>query len=164
MSRFWKCTSKLSFDIFVFLSILTFIITFLKRHSSVFICWGPSLCSSLHVCSVGKTSLGCRAEVWTLACTVRKMDLILRSTEWRPQMQFSMARRFMLQLLRRNNVKFCKMLNFTLCAPWLGNLKNTGGRRTSILQICSPRLFHWATGTHTKRAKFYINIHIFCHI
>jgi hypothetical protein len=46
--------------------------------------------------------------------TVRKMDLILRSIERRPQMQFSMARRFMLQLLRRYNVKFCKMLNFQL--------------------------------------------------
>jgi hypothetical protein len=33
--------------------------------------------------------------------TVRKMDLILRPIERRPQMQFSMARRFKLQLLRR---------------------------------------------------------------
>jgi hypothetical protein len=51
------------------------------------------------------------------ACTVRKMDLILRSIERRPQMQFSMARRFMLQLLRRYSVKFCKMRNFTLGPP-----------------------------------------------
>ncbi len=29
--------------------------------------------------------------------TVRKMDLILRSIQWRPQMQFSMARKFTLQ-------------------------------------------------------------------
>jgi hypothetical protein len=33
--------------------------------------------------------------------TVRKMDLILRSIEQRPQMQLSLARRFKLQLLRR---------------------------------------------------------------
>ncbi len=33
--------------------------------------------------------------------TVRKMDLILRPIERRPQMQFSMVRRFKLQLLRR---------------------------------------------------------------
>ncbi len=47
--------------------------------------------------------------------TVRKMDLILRPIERRPQMQFSMARRFKLQLLRRYSVKFfSKMRNFTL--------------------------------------------------
>ncbi len=49
--------------------------------------------------------------------TVRKMDLILHSIQRRPQMQFSMGRRFMLQLLRRYSVKFCKMLNFTLGPP-----------------------------------------------
>jgi hypothetical protein len=49
--------------------------------------------------------------------TVRKMDLILRSIEQRPLMQFSMARRFMLQLLPRYSVKFCKMRNFTLGTP-----------------------------------------------
>jgi hypothetical protein len=32
-------------------------------------------------------------------------------------MQFSMARRFKLQLLLRYSVKFCKMRNFTLDAP-----------------------------------------------
>ncbi len=49
--------------------------------------------------------------------TAAGMDLILRSIERRPQMQFSMARRFMLQLLRRYSLKFCKMRNFTLGAP-----------------------------------------------
>ncbi len=56
-------------------------------------------------------------ENFTLGHTVRKMDPILRSIERRPQMQFSMARRFKLQLLRRYSVKFCKMCNFTLGAP-----------------------------------------------
>ncbi len=42
--------------------------------------------------------------VLALDHTVCKMDLILRSIERRPQMQFSMARRFMLQLLRRYSV------------------------------------------------------------
>ena len=49
--------------------------------------------------------------------TVRKMDLILRSIQRRPQMQFSMARRFKLQLLRRYSVKFPKMRKFTLGSP-----------------------------------------------
>ncbi len=55
--------------------------------------------------------------------TVRKMDLILRPIERRPQMQFSMARRFKLQLLRRYGVKFYKMRNFTIGPPWLGKTK-----------------------------------------
>jgi hypothetical protein len=49
--------------------------------------------------------------------TVRKIDLILRPIERRPQMQFSMASRFKLQLLRRYSVKFSKMRNFTLGTP-----------------------------------------------
>ncbi len=52
-------------------------------------------------------------------------------------MQFSMARKFKLQLLRRYSVKFSKMRNFTLGMPGLGKLKNTGWRRTKILQICT---------------------------
>ncbi len=46
--------------------------------------------------------------------TVRKMGLILRSLERRPQMQFSMAHKCMLQPLRRYDVKRSKMRNFTL--------------------------------------------------
>jgi hypothetical protein len=38
--------------------------------------------------------------------TVRKMDLILRPIERRPQMQFSIACRLKLQLLRRYSAKF----------------------------------------------------------
>ncbi len=49
--------------------------------------------------------------------TVRKMDLILRPIERRPQMQFSIACRFKLKLLRRYSVKFSKMRNFTLGKP-----------------------------------------------
>ncbi len=41
-------------------------------------------------------------------------------------MQFSMARKFKLQLLRRYSVKISKMRNFTLGMPGLGKLKNTG--------------------------------------
>ncbi len=59
-------------------------------------------------------------------------------------MQFSMARRFMLQLLRRYSVKFCKMRNFTLGAPQPGKLKNTGGRRTNNLWINCLQLYHAA--------------------
>jgi hypothetical protein len=51
------------------------------------------------------------------ACTVRKKDLILRPIERRPQMQFSIARRFKPKLLRRYSVKFSKMRNFTLGKP-----------------------------------------------
>jgi hypothetical protein len=61
----------------------------------------------------GTSYMEFRSEV----CTVRKMDLILRSIERRPQMQFSMARRLTLQLLRRYSVKFCKMHNFRLGTP-----------------------------------------------
>jgi hypothetical protein len=83
---------------------------------------------------------------WHPSCTVRKMDLILRSIGRRPQMQLSMARRFKLRLLRRYSVKFSKKRNVTLSTPWLGKLKNTGGRRTNILWICSLHLLHCATG------------------
>jgi hypothetical protein len=47
-------------------------------------------------------------------------------------MQFSMARRFKLQLLRRYSVKFSKMRNFTLETLRLDKLKSTGGRGTNI--------------------------------
>jgi hypothetical protein len=65
--------------------------------------------------------------------TVRKMDLILRPIERRPQMQFSMARRFKLQLLRRYSVKFSKMLNFTLVTLRLNKVKSTGGSKPTSL-------------------------------
>jgi hypothetical protein len=87
--------------------------------------------------------------------TVRKMDLILRPIERRPQMQFSMAHRFKLQLLRRYSVKFSKMRIFTLGTLWLGKLKNTGWRRTSILRICSLWLYHCATVICDTRTVFF---------
>ncbi len=98
-------------------------------------------------------------EQW---CTVRKMGLILRSIQRRPQIQFSMARRFKLQLLHRYSVKFSKMRNFTLGSPWLGKLKNTGGRRTNNLWICSLRLYPCATVAFENWAIFFNNINIFC--
>jgi hypothetical protein len=50
--------------------------------------------------------------------TVCKMDLILRPIERRPQLQFSIARKFKLQLLRRYSEKFSQMHNFfTLGTP-----------------------------------------------
>jgi hypothetical protein len=42
---------------------------------------------------------------FTQACTVRKMGLILRSIERMLKMQFSIARNFTLQPLRRYDVK-----------------------------------------------------------
>jgi hypothetical protein len=80
--------------------------------------------------------------------TVRKMDLILRSIQGRPQMQFSMVRKFKLQLLRRYSVKFSKMRNFTLGSPW----------------ICSLRLYPCATITYDMLAIFLNNINIFRYI
>jgi hypothetical protein len=53
-------------------------------------------------------------------------------------MQFSMARRFKLQLLRRYSVKFSKMRNFTLETLRLDKLNSTGGRRTNIPWNYSP--------------------------
>jgi hypothetical protein len=52
-----------------------------------------------------------------LLFTVHKIGLILRSIERRPQMKFSMARKFILQLLGRYNVKHSEMRNFLLDAP-----------------------------------------------
>ncbi len=95
-----------------------------------------------------------KSHPWAKTSTVRKMDLILRSIERMLQTQLSMARRFKLQVLRRYNIKFSKMRNFMLETPWLNKLKSTGGWRTNILQICSPRLYHCATSTHTIKAKF----------
>ncbi len=86
--------------------------------------------------------------------TVLKMDFILRPIERRPQMQFSMARRFKLQLFRRYSVKFSKMRNFTLETLRLDKLKSTGGRRTNIPWIYSPWLYHCATGTHVLKEEF----------
>ncbi len=86
--------------------------------------------------------------------TVRKMDLILRSIERMLQTQLSMARRFKLPVLRRYNVKFSKMRYFTLETLRLDKLKRTGGRRTNIPWIYSPRLYHCATGTHIMEAEF----------
>jgi hypothetical protein len=50
--------------------------------------------------------------------TVRKVGLILRSIQRRPQMQLSMARKFRLLSLSRYNVKHSKMRNFTFDVPW----------------------------------------------
>jgi hypothetical protein len=69
-------------------------------------------------------------------------------------MQFSVARRFKLELLRRYSVKFSKMRNFTLETLRLDKLKSTGGRQTNIPWIYSPGLYHCATGTHVMKAEF----------
>jgi hypothetical protein len=82
------------------------------------------------------------------------MDIILRSIERMLQTQLSLARRFKLQVLRRYNVKFSKMRNFTLDTLRLDKLKSTGGRQTNIPWIYSPRLNHCATGTHVVKAEF----------
>ncbi len=58
--------------------------------------------------NIGRKAKKCR-QIILQACfkgnTVRKMDLILRSTERMLKMQFSMARKFTLQPLRRYDVK-----------------------------------------------------------
>jgi hypothetical protein len=102
-------------------------------------------------------------HVFSTDYTVRKIDLILRSIERMLQTQLSMARRFKLQVLRRYNVKFSKMRNFTLDTQRLDKLKSTGGRRTNNPWISSPGLYHCATGTREMKAEFYININTFCH-
>ncbi len=77
--------------------------------------------------------------------TVRKKNLILRSIERRPQMQFSMVRKFPLWRLRRYSVKYSKVRNFTFNAPCQRKLNNTSWERTNILWIFSPPLYHCAT-------------------
>ncbi len=95
-----------------------------------------------------------------------EMDLILHvcPIERRPHMQFYMAHRFRLQLLRRFSVKFSKMRNFTFGTPWLGKLKNTGRRQTTILRICFRWLYHCTTVTCDTNAIFWKDIQIFRHI
>jgi hypothetical protein len=103
-------------------------------------------------CEIRSTPILCTEHFYSTICTVRKMDLILRPIERRPQMQFSLARRFKLQLLRRYSVKCSKMSNFTLERLRLDKLKSTGGRRTNIPWIYSPWLYHCTTGTHVIKA------------
>jgi hypothetical protein len=91
--------------------------------------------------SEGKTTV----KSPTVTHTVRKKDLILRSIERRPQMQFSMVRKFPLWRLRRYSVKYSKVRNFTFNTPCRRKLNSTSWARTSILWICSPPLFHCAT-------------------
>jgi hypothetical protein len=79
------------------------------------------------------TELSLEEEEINGGYTVRKMDLILRSIERMLQTQLSMARRFKLQVLRRYNVKFSKMRNFTLETLRLDKLKSTGGGEPSSL-------------------------------
>ncbi len=76
-------------------------------------------------------------------------------------MQFSIARRFRLKLLRRYSVKFSKMRNITLGSPGLGKLKNTGERRTNNPWICSLRLYPCATVTCETKTIFLDSIKIF---
>jgi hypothetical protein len=76
-------------------------------------------CSQIHSPLLGDKVDCCIELSYRPAClcshyTVRKMDLILRSIERMLQTQLSMARRFKLQVLRRYDVKFYKMHNFTL--------------------------------------------------
>jgi hypothetical protein len=60
---------------------------------------------------------------------VCKMDLILRSIQQRPQMQFSMARKFTLRPLHKYDVNLTKKThksNLTLDAPCLEKLAQVG--------------------------------------
>jgi hypothetical protein len=52
-----------------------------------------------------------------VGATTLYINLILRSLEWMLQKQFSVARRFKLQVLRRYNLKFYEMRNFALDTP-----------------------------------------------
>ncbi len=99
-------------------------------------------CDNLQTVMIGPSWLP------TSPYTVRKMDLILRSMERIPKIQFSMPCKFIFQPLHRYNIKHTKMLNFTHDAPWVSKLKNTGGAQTNILWIYSPRLYHCATITY----------------
>jgi hypothetical protein len=117
-----------------------------------------------------KMNLGL-SRVWQLSaaenngCTVRKMNLILHSIERMLQTQLSMARRFKLQVLRRYNVKFSKMRNFTFDTLGLEKLKSTGGRRTNTLgSTAQDSITAPPTSTLVMKAEFEININTFCHI
>ena len=111
---------------------------------------------SVHINSLLQYSIGkggvknahkCVDLYFERICTVRKKDIILRSIERRPQMQFSMVRKFPLWRLRRYSVKFSKVRNFTFNTPCRKKLNNTCWERTNILWICSPPLYHCATLT-----------------
>ncbi len=55
-----------------------------------------------------------RVAVCGLVCTVHKTDLILRSKDRKPNIQFSMANKFKLQPLRRYDVKHTEKTAGTL--------------------------------------------------
>jgi hypothetical protein len=108
--------------------------------------WKPTF--RLLLIHIGGFCNGCISE---RIYTVRKMDLILCSIEWMLQTQLSMARRFKLQVLRRYNVKFSKMRNFTLDTLRLDKLKSTGGRRTN-----NPWIYKYLL---RQRQMLKINLH-----
>jgi hypothetical protein len=92
--------------------------------------------------------------------TVRKKALILRSIERRPQMQFSMARKFPLWPLRRYDVKHSNLRKFTFVRHGRRKPKNTAWARTNILWVWSPPLCHcailiWDLGEFLKYIFFF---------
>jgi hypothetical protein len=72
--------------------------------------------------------------------TVLKMGLKLRSIERMLKMQFSMARKFMLQPLRKKRTSVI----FRLTCHALRKLNSIGGARSSYLRITSLRLYQCA--------------------
>jgi hypothetical protein len=63
---------------------------------------------ALFLLVISRTNMHRRHKVWSpspFMYTVSQMDLILRSIEQRLQIQFSMARKFLLRPLRRYDVK-----------------------------------------------------------
>jgi hypothetical protein len=80
-----------------------------------------------------------------IICTLSVKRTSYYVLERRPQMQFSMVRKFPLWRLRRYSVKYSKVGNFTFNAPCRRKLNNTSWARTNILWICSPPLYHCAT-------------------
>ncbi len=126
---------------------------------------------SVHINSLLQYSIGkggvknahkCVDLYFERICTVRKKDLILRSIECRPQMQFSMVHKFPLWRLRRYSVKYSKVRNFTFNAPCRRKLNNTRWARTNILWVCSPPHYHCATLSLRSGRFFLISSLLFC--
>jgi hypothetical protein len=63
--------------------------------------------------AAGKAILQRNESFKMMSCTFHKMGLILRSIEGVPKMHFSMARKIMLQLLRRCAIKLTEKTALT---------------------------------------------------
>ncbi len=92
------------------------------------------------------------SECWVDVHALSVKRPSLRSIERRPQVQFSIARKFPLWPLRRYDVNHSNLRKFTFMRHGRRKPKNTAWARTNILWVWSPPLCHCAILTWEYRA------------